>query len=124
MGLFRVRKTVIFRTRLRAKPFLVKMSYICMRIKEHFHINGFALSLALKQRLGATQKWPHCKDDHIHGVQAPFSFATCRAFGSPGLLAGGNAPLMYDCTRSWNFSTISGNFLLRSYFSYGSAVIL
>ena len=58
MGLFRVRKTVIFRTRLSAKPFLVKMSYICMRIKEHFHINGFGLSLALKQRLGATQKWP------------------------------------------------------------------
>ena len=55
MGLFRVLKTLIFRTRLSEN--LVKMSYICMRIKEHFHINGFALSLALKQRLGATQKW-------------------------------------------------------------------
>ena len=30
---------------------------ICMRINNHFHINGFALSLALKQRLEATQKW-------------------------------------------------------------------
>ena len=29
-----------------------------MRIKLHFHINGFALSLALKQRLEVTQKWP------------------------------------------------------------------
>ena len=29
-----------------------------MRIKNHFHINGFALSLALKQRLEATGKWP------------------------------------------------------------------
>ena len=29
-----------------------------MRIKIHFHIIGFALSLASKQRLGATQKWP------------------------------------------------------------------
>ena len=28
-----------------------------MRIKNHFHINGFALSLALKERLEATQKW-------------------------------------------------------------------
>ena len=28
-----------------------------MRIKTHFHINGFALSLALKQRLGGTRKW-------------------------------------------------------------------
>ena len=29
------------------------MSFICMGMKNHFHINGFALSLALKQRLGA-----------------------------------------------------------------------
>ena len=27
-----------------------------MRIKNHFHINGFPLSLALRQRLGATRK--------------------------------------------------------------------
>ena len=37
---------------------LFKMNFICIRIKKHFHINGFALSLALKQRLGATRKWP------------------------------------------------------------------
>ena len=29
-----------------------------MRIKNHVHINGFAVSLALKQRLGATRKLP------------------------------------------------------------------
>ena len=29
-----------------------------LRIKKHFHINGFALSLVLKQRLGVTRKWP------------------------------------------------------------------
>ena len=29
-----------------------------MRIKNHFHVNSLTLSLALKQRLGATQKWP------------------------------------------------------------------
>ena len=28
-----------------------------MRIKNHFLISGFALTLALKQRLGATRKW-------------------------------------------------------------------
>ena len=28
-----------------------------MRITNQFHINGFALSLALKQRLATTQKW-------------------------------------------------------------------
>ena len=30
---------------------------ICMRINNHFRTDGFALSLALKQRLEATQKW-------------------------------------------------------------------
>ena len=35
------------------------MSSICMRIlHENFHINGFALSLALKLRLRAIRKWP------------------------------------------------------------------
>ena len=29
-----------------------------MRMKKDFHVNGFTLSLALKQRLEATQKWP------------------------------------------------------------------
>ena len=29
-----------------------------MRIENHCHINGFALSLVLKQRLGVTRKWP------------------------------------------------------------------
>ena len=29
-----------------------------MRIRNRFHINGFALSLAFKQRLGTTRKWP------------------------------------------------------------------
>ena len=28
-----------------------------MRIKNDFHINGFALCLAFKQRIGATRKW-------------------------------------------------------------------
>ena len=34
------------------------MSFICMRMKNLFHINGVEVSLALKQRLEATQKWP------------------------------------------------------------------
>ena len=38
------------------KIFVVKMSCICMRMKNHFHISGFALSLTLKQRLVATRK--------------------------------------------------------------------
>ena len=47
-----------FRNEAKLKTFLVKMKFICMRIKNHSHINGFALSLALKQRLEATGKWP------------------------------------------------------------------
>ena len=43
----------------KCKAFLVIMIFFCMRIKNGFHINGFALSLALKQRLEATRKWPN-----------------------------------------------------------------
>ena len=34
------------------------MSFICMRIKNDFHIKGWAPTLVLKQRLGETLKWP------------------------------------------------------------------
>ena len=47
-----------FRNEAKFKTFLVKMKFICMRIKNYFHINGFTLSLALKQRLESTWKWP------------------------------------------------------------------
>ena len=52
IGHFPVSKNLTFKTSLSAKPLL---SY-CIIIKHHFHINGFALSLALKQRLQATRK--------------------------------------------------------------------
>ena len=55
IGHFRVPKTH-FRNEANCKTFLEKMSFICMKITNTFYINGFALSLALKQRLGATQK--------------------------------------------------------------------
>ena len=41
-----------FQNETNCKTFLVKMSFICIKINSHFHFNGFALSLALKQRLG------------------------------------------------------------------------
>ena len=34
------------------------MSFFFIRIKKHFHITCFALSLALKQRIRETRKWP------------------------------------------------------------------
>ena len=43
----------------KCKTSLVIMIFIYMRIKNGFLINGFALSLTLKQRLQATRKWPN-----------------------------------------------------------------
>ena len=49
------------------------MSCIWMRIKKYFYVSGFVLSLALKQRLKATRKWPKSCDQtkqlHNKGVQ-------------------------------------------------------
>ena len=42
----------------KCETFVVKMSFICIIIKNHFHINGFALRLALKVRFFGTRKWP------------------------------------------------------------------
>ena len=47
-----------FQNGVKCKTFFVKMRFICMRTKNHFHVNDFTLSLTLKQRLGATPKWP------------------------------------------------------------------
>ena len=53
IGHLRVKKTLTFKP----EAFLVKTNFICMRMKNHFHINDYALSLALKQRLGTIRKW-------------------------------------------------------------------
>ena len=47
-----------FQNEDKCQTFVVKMSFICIIIKTHFHINGFALSLALKVRFFGTRKWP------------------------------------------------------------------
>ena len=47
-----------FQNEARCKIFLVKMSFICMRKKNDFHINGWAPILVLKQRPTGTRKWP------------------------------------------------------------------
>ena len=47
-----------FQNEAKCEIFVVKMSFICIIIKNHFHINGFALSLALKVRFFGTRKWP------------------------------------------------------------------
>ena len=47
-----------FQNEAKCETFVVKMSFICMIIKNHFHINGLALSLTLKVRFFGTRKWP------------------------------------------------------------------
>ena len=47
-----------FQNEAKCETFVVKKSFICIIIKNHFHINGFALSLALKVRFFGTRKWP------------------------------------------------------------------
>ena len=41
-----------FQNEAKCTTFLVKMSFICMRMKNHFHIKGWALNLVLIQRPG------------------------------------------------------------------------
>ena len=53
IGHFRVPKTLTFKMRLGAQR-----SFICIRVKNDFHIKGSAPNLVLKQRPGGTRKWP------------------------------------------------------------------
>ena len=50
-------KNSYFQNEAKCKIFFVKMTFICMRKKNRFHINSFAFSLALKERLRAIWKW-------------------------------------------------------------------
>ena len=51
-------KNPYFHNEAKCTTFLVKMSFICMRMKNHFHIKGWALNLVLIQRPRGTRKWP------------------------------------------------------------------
>ena len=46
-----------FQNDVKCTTFLVKMSHVCTRMKNHFHIKGWALNLVLIQRPGGTRKW-------------------------------------------------------------------
>ena len=47
-----------FQNEVKCTIFLVKMSFICMRMNNHFHIKSSALNHLLMERVGGTQKWP------------------------------------------------------------------
>ena len=46
------------RNEARCITFVVKISFICMRMKNDFHTKGWAPTLVLKQMPGGTRKWP------------------------------------------------------------------
>ena len=48
----------LFQSEASYKTFHMEMSSICMWMKPHFHIEGYAPRLALKHRYKATRKWP------------------------------------------------------------------
>ena len=63
IGLFRVLLCLCFKTSLSANTNLSYENEFCMQFhfhanQSHFHKNGFALRLALKQRHKGTRKWP------------------------------------------------------------------
>ena len=47
-----------FQNKAKCTTFVVEMSFICMRIKNHFHTKGWALNLVLIQRPVRTRKRP------------------------------------------------------------------
>ena len=68
-----------FQNEAKCETFVVKMSFICIIIENHFHINGFALNLVLKVRFFGTRKWP------IQSVSVSFGlWDTALKFLSPG----------------------------------------
>ena len=60
-----------FQNEAKCETFVVKMSFICIIIKNHFRINGFALSQALKVRFFGTRKWPIEMPVHLLSMYVP-----------------------------------------------------
>ena len=65
-GPFPSSKKSHFQNEAKCETFVVKMIFICIIIKNHFHINGLALSLALKVRFFGTRKWPKAFFTAVH----------------------------------------------------------
>ena len=80
------------------------MSCIWMRIKKYFYVSGFVLSLALKQRLKATRKWPKSCDQtkqlHNKGVQLwDSNIGLGHQYGNRDVMWKGYIP---TCQSTWN----------------------
>ena len=63
-----------FQNEAKCETFVLKMSFICIIIENHFHINGFPLSLVLKVRFFGTRKWPILG---LHMTSPKFKLKNC-----------------------------------------------
>ena len=70
-----------FQNEANCATFLVKMSLIYMRMKNHFHIKGWALNLVFIKRFRGTRKWPTSPDKR-NLCKLPFRFPWVRTFWS------------------------------------------
>ena len=116
-----------FQNEARCTTFLVKMSFICMRMKNDFHIKGWAPALVLKQRPGGTQKWPVIVSASL-GLQVPCGFpgpSEFAAFHELSLAQGillpphfavsfGLYPCGFPAYRSWSPFNPPGSLFRRS----------
>ena len=75
-----------FQNEVKCETFVVKMSFIYITIKNHFHINGFALSLALKVRFFGTRKWPVALEVAVSSHNSPCRDNVPRCSGNIILL--------------------------------------
>ena len=71
-----------FQNEAKCETFVVKMRNICIIIENHFHINGFALSLALKVRFFGTRKWPVGLCPQSHAIKGCFSFRRLSVYAA------------------------------------------
>ena len=78
-----------FQNEAKCTTFLVKMSFICRRMRNHFHIKGWALNLVLIQRPRGIRKWPIWRGLH---TEENLPFKICYV----GLYLKGNLHLKID----------------------------
>ena len=110
IGHFRVPKTLTSKMRPSVQPFLWKLVlWVLVRMKNDFHIKGWALNLVLKQRPRGTRKWPLCHHSGIRFIRGgPILIVCARMFNCKILSTSACCFLINDSDR-WLSRTHSGH---------------
>ena len=74
------------------------MSFICVRMKNDFHIKGWAITLVLKQRRWGTRKWPAPKKKQQQPKKTSWSLDSLR-----------KQPTFRDATKGFPAKWLLGN---------------